>query len=158
MKRGSNPIRPSWNERTTRNPSSPSLISSPTGHRAAAPWPVWHSPRLFQLFGAFGHQKLLRTAKRSAFQLASIKFVWVKTIQNQHKHIIGWVVAIVEIYHFLNPESNGHLYLTPHVILIILRFSTQPDSPHSQILRKAGQKKAEPNRPIVSQSQCPNSI
>jgi hypothetical protein len=31
---------------------------------------------------------------------------------------------------------------------MILRFSTQPDSPHSQILRKAGQKKAEPNRPI----------
>jgi hypothetical protein len=29
---------------------------------------------------------------------------------------------------------------------MILRFSTQPDSSHSQILRKAGQKKAEPNR------------
>ena len=46
-------------------------------------------PCLFQLFGASGHQKLLRTAKRSAFQSASIKFVWAKTIQNQHKHIIG---------------------------------------------------------------------
>jgi hypothetical protein len=32
---------------------------------------------------------------------------------------------------------------------MILRFSAQPDSPHSQILRKAGQKKAEPNRPMV---------
>jgi hypothetical protein len=32
---------------------------------------------------------------------------------------------------------------------MILRFSPQPDSPHSQILRKAGQKKAEPNRPDV---------
>jgi hypothetical protein len=30
---------------------------------------------------------------------------------------------------------------------MILRFSTQPDSFHSQILRKAGQKKAEPNSP-----------
>jgi hypothetical protein len=30
---------------------------------------------------------------------------------------------------------------------MIPRFSTQPDSSHSQILRKAGQKKAEPNRP-----------
>jgi hypothetical protein len=30
---------------------------------------------------------------------------------------------------------------------MILRFSPQPDSPHSQIFRKAGQKKAEPNRP-----------
>jgi hypothetical protein len=33
---------------------------------------------------------------------------------------------------------------------MILRFSTQPDSHHSQILRKAGQKKAEPNRPYIS--------
>jgi hypothetical protein len=31
---------------------------------------------------------------------------------------------------------------------MILRFSTQPDSSHSQILRKAGQKKAEPNMPM----------
>jgi hypothetical protein len=44
---------------------------------------------LFQLLAASGHQKLLRTAKRSAFQPASIKFVGAKTIQNQHKHIIG---------------------------------------------------------------------
>jgi hypothetical protein len=29
---------------------------------------------------------------------------------------------------------------------MILRFSPQPDSLHSQIFRKAGQKKAEPNR------------
>jgi hypothetical protein len=104
-------------------------------------------PCLFQLFGASGHQKLLRTAKRSAFQSVSIKFVWVKIIQNQHKHIIGWVVAIVGIRHFLHPESYRHLYLPSYIILIILRFSTQSDSPHSQILRKAGQKKAEPNRP-----------
>jgi hypothetical protein len=46
-------------------------------------------PCLFQLCAACGHQKLLRTAKHLAFQPASIKFVWVKTIQNQHKHIIG---------------------------------------------------------------------
>jgi hypothetical protein len=30
---------------------------------------------------------------------------------------------------------------------MILRFSPQPDSLHSQIFRKAGQKKAEPNTP-----------
>jgi hypothetical protein len=30
---------------------------------------------------------------------------------------------------------------------MILRFSPQPDSPYSQIFRKAGQKKAKPNRP-----------
>jgi hypothetical protein len=41
-----------------------------------------HGPRLFQLFRASGHQKLLRTAKCLAFQSASIKFVWLKTIQN----------------------------------------------------------------------------
>jgi hypothetical protein len=46
-------------------------------------------PCLFRLFAASGHQKLLRTVKHSAFQAASIKFVWVKIIQNQHKHIIG---------------------------------------------------------------------
>jgi hypothetical protein len=28
---------------------------------------------------------------------------------------------------------------------MIFRFFSQPDSPHSQIFRKAGQKKAEPN-------------
>jgi hypothetical protein len=33
---------------------------------------------------------------------------------------------------------------------MILRFFPQPDSPHSQIFRKAGSKKAEPNRPLVS--------
>jgi hypothetical protein len=48
-----------------------------------------YSPCLFRLFAASGHQKLPRTAKHLAFQPASIKFVWVKTIQNQHKHIIG---------------------------------------------------------------------
>jgi hypothetical protein len=32
---------------------------------------------------------LLCTIKHSAFQPASVKFVWVKLIQNQHKHIIG---------------------------------------------------------------------
>jgi hypothetical protein len=47
------------------------------------------NPCLFRLLAASGHQKLLRTAKRSAFQPVSIKFVGEKTIQNQHKHIIG---------------------------------------------------------------------
>jgi hypothetical protein len=50
---------------------------------------TWYCPCLFQLFGTSGHQKLLWTAKHSAFQSAFIKFVWLKTIQNQHKHIIG---------------------------------------------------------------------
>jgi hypothetical protein len=82
---------------------------------------------LFQLLAASGHQKLLRTVKRSAFQPASIKFVGAKTIQNQHKHIIGWVVVIVGIYHFLDPEPYEQLYLPPYVIVMILRFSPQLD-------------------------------
>jgi hypothetical protein len=53
-----------------------------------APIPA-HRPCLFRLLAASGHQKLLRTAKRSAFQPTFIKFVGAKTIQNQHKHIIG---------------------------------------------------------------------
>jgi hypothetical protein len=46
-------------------------------------------PCLFRLLAASGHQKLMRIAKRSAFQPASIKFFGAKTIQNQYKHIIG---------------------------------------------------------------------
>jgi hypothetical protein len=103
---------------------------------------------LFRLLAASDHQKLLRTAKRSAFQPTSIKFVGTKTIQNQHKHIIGWVIVIVIIRHFLDLEPYEQLYLPPHIIVMILRFSPQPDSLHSQIFRKAGQKKAEPNRLI----------
>jgi hypothetical protein len=38
---------------------------------------------------------------------------------------------------------------------MILRFFPQPDSPHIQIFRKAGQKKAEPNRPIACLSVGP---
>jgi hypothetical protein len=110
--------------------------------------PVWYCPCLFRILTASGHQKLLRTAKHSVFQSASIKFVWAKTIKNQHKHIIGWVVVIVGIRHFLDPKPYKQLYLPSHVILMILRFYPQPDSPHSQIFRKVGQKKAEPNRPI----------
>jgi hypothetical protein len=98
---------------------------------------------------ASGHQKLLRTAKRSTFQSTSIKVDLVKTIQNQHKHIIGQVVAIVGICHFLDHEPYGQLYLPPHVIPTILRFSPQPDSPHNKIIRKDGQRKAESNKPIV---------
>jgi hypothetical protein len=55
---------------------------------------------------------------------------------------------MVGIRHFLDPEPYEQLYLPPHVIVMILRFSPQSDSPHSQIFRKAGRKKAEPNRLI----------
>jgi hypothetical protein len=109
---------------------------------------------LFRILAASGHQKPLRTAKRSAFQPASIKFVRAKTIQNQRKHIISWVVIIVGIRYFIDPEPYEQLYLPTHVIVIILRFSLQPDSPQSQIFRKVGQKKAEPNRPYLASPRC----
>jgi hypothetical protein len=82
----------------------------------------------------------MHTLKRSAFRPASIKFVWIKIIQSQHKHIIGWVVLIVKIRHVLDLEPYEHIYLSPYVILIIHRFSTQLDSQ-----KKVGQNKAEPN-------------
>jgi hypothetical protein len=63
------------------------IVPAETPRRACSM--VMHWACLFRLLTASGHQKLLRTAKRSAFQLASIKFVEAKTIQNQHKHIIG---------------------------------------------------------------------
>jgi hypothetical protein len=56
---------------------------------------------------------------------------------------------IVGICWFLDPEPFGPLHLPPHVIHTILRFFPQPDSLHSQIFRKAGQKKAEPNSPTL---------
>jgi hypothetical protein len=125
---------------------TPLVAESTSG--TSCPKYIWAC--LFRLFAASGHQKLLRTVKRSVFQPASIKFVGAKTIQNQHKHIIGWFVVIVGIRHFLDPEPYEQLYLPPHVIVMILIFSPQSDSPYSQIFRKAGQKKAEPNMSIAS--------
>jgi hypothetical protein len=40
----------------------------------------------------------------------------VKTIQNQHKHIIGRVVGIAGIRHFLDPKTYEHLHLLLHVM------------------------------------------
>jgi hypothetical protein len=51
-----------------------------TGARAL--WVVWLCACLFRILTASIHQKLLRTAKRSAFQPASIKFIGTKIIQN----------------------------------------------------------------------------
>jgi hypothetical protein len=75
------------------NQCSPSSNPDPDGyfsnHITSLLARASYSVCLFWLFAASGHQKLLRTAKHSAFQSASIKFVWIKNIQNQHKHIIG---------------------------------------------------------------------
>lgn len=77
----------------------------------------------FQLFSAYNHQKLLRTTKRSVFQLAFIKIDSVKTIQNQHIHIINRVFALVGIYYFLDLEPYRHRHLLPHEIYTILSTS-----------------------------------
>jgi hypothetical protein len=80
--------------------------------------------------------------------LAFIRIVLVKTVQNQHEHKIDRFIMIVEIRHFLDPKPFEPLCMPPHVIPTILRFSPQPDCLHGQILRKVGQKKAEPNMPM----------
>jgi hypothetical protein len=54
---------------------------------------------------------------------------------------------IVGICCFLDPKPFGPLHFPLYVIHTILRFFPQLDSLHSQILRKTGQKKTEPNRP-----------
>jgi hypothetical protein len=73
------------------------------------------------------------------------QIVLVKTVQNQHEHIIGRVVMIVRICCFLDLEPFGPLHLHLHVITMILRFFPQPDSsqPDSQ---KRWSEKAKPNR------------
>jgi hypothetical protein len=53
------------------------IICIPVGPSQARRCP---GPLKPQFFGASGYQKLLWTTKRSTFQSASIKFVWLKTI------------------------------------------------------------------------------
>jgi hypothetical protein len=105
------------------------------------------APVCLGFFQLLATKSCCRSPNAPAFQPASIKIVLVKTIQNQHEHKIGRIVIIVGICWFLDPEPFRPLHLPPHVIHTILRFFPQPDSLHSQIFRKAGQKKAEPNTP-----------
>jgi hypothetical protein len=98
-------------------------------------------------FLASSHQKLSRTAKHLTFQTAFMRITLVKTVQNQCEHRIDRVIMIAGVCHFLDPKPYEPLHLPSQVISIILRFSTQPDSPHSQILEKARQKKDKTNRP-----------
>jgi hypothetical protein len=107
------------------------------------------APVCLGFFQLLATKSCCRSPNTLAFQPASIRIALVKTVQNQHEHKIGRIVMIVGICCFLDPGPFGPLHLPPHVIHIILKFFSQPDSLHSQILRKAGQKKAEPNRPLV---------
>lgn len=83
---------------------------------------LWLGPVCFSFF-RFWPLKVVAECQMFSFWAWFNKNQFSKTIQNQHKHIIRRVIAIVQICHFL-------------------------DSPHSNILGKARQKKAEPNRPI----------
>lgn len=66
-----------------------------------------------------------------------------KNHPKSREHRIGRVAAILGIYHFLDYEP--HINLSPHAISTILRFSSQLDFLHSQIIRKVYKKKAELN-------------
>jgi hypothetical protein len=109
-------------------------------------WQVHVSAAESSRYELLATKSCCRSSNAPVFQPVSIKITSVKTVQNQHEHKIGRIVMIVGICWFIDPEPFGPLHLPPHVIHTILRFFLQPDSLHSQIFRKAGQKKAEPNR------------
>jgi hypothetical protein len=100
-----------------------------------------YGPVCLGFFQLLAIKSCRRSPNAPAFQPASIRITLVKTVQNQHEHKIGWIVTIVGICCFLDPEPFGPLHLPSHVIHTILKFSTKSDSLYSQIIRKAGQKK-----------------
>jgi hypothetical protein len=53
---------------------------------------------------------------------------------------------IIGIHRFLDFEHFGSLYLPSHVIQAMLRFFLHTYSLYRQIIRKADQKKTEPNK------------
>jgi hypothetical protein len=125
----------------------PGRIAGVGNSGSSAPHAI--APVCLSFFQLLATKNCCRLPNASAFQPASIRIALVKTVQNQHEHKIGRIVTIVGICCFLDPKPFGPLHLSLHVIHTILRFFPQPNSLHSQILRKAGQKKAEPNRHIV---------
>jgi hypothetical protein len=74
-------------------------------------------PVRFSFFVDFGCQKLLWTAKRSAFQSASMRIALVKIVQNQREYTIGRAAAIGGIHHFLDLKPYEPLHLPPYVPL-----------------------------------------
>jgi hypothetical protein len=87
-----------------------------------------YGPVCFSLFAASGRHKLMRTVKRLVFQTVFVRIALLKTVQNQCEHKLSRVVAIVGICHFQDSKLYGPIYLPPHVISTILRFSPQLDS------------------------------
>jgi hypothetical protein len=81
------------------------------------------------------------------FQPASIRIVLIKSVQNQHKHGISGVVAILRIHCFLDPKLFGSLQIFSHVIFTIFRFLSYPNYLSSQ---KKLVKKTEPNIYLIT--------
>jgi hypothetical protein len=106
-------------------------------HGYSAPFDRYVKSLCDWAFLASGHQKMLWSGKRSAFQSASIRISLVKLVRNQYEHRIDRVITIVGIHRFLYIEHFGPLHLPPYVIRTILRFffttrfSLQPDSQKS---------------------------
>jgi hypothetical protein len=55
----------------------------------AGPTSDRHSPRLIRFFQLMAIKTCCRLPNAQLFSQLFIKSVWVKTIQNQHKHIIS---------------------------------------------------------------------
>lgn len=107
---------------------------------------MWFSWTFFQVVcfcfsAASGYEKLLLTVKHPIFQTTFIRITLMITIKKQ---LIknGRIVTKVGIYYFLHPKPYKHLYLSPDVILMILKFSPRLD-PQTNL-----SKKAETNKPF----------
>jgi hypothetical protein len=88
---------------------------------------------VWAFFRLLATKSCCRLSNALVFQPTSIRTALVKTVENQHEHIIGRVVVIVEIHRFLDPEPFGPLHLPPHIIPTIHRFFSQPDYLHRHI-------------------------
>lgn len=128
------------------------------GSTEARLWVVLARPRywvcLFQLFSASGNQKLLQTVKHSAFQPASMRTVLVKTDQNQREYRISQVVGIIGNCHYLYPKPYGLFYLHPHIISMIHRFSSQPESQKSYSEKKTFMTNTALGAPVFGLCSC----
>jgi hypothetical protein len=69
-----------------------------------------------------------------------------------------YFLFLIRIYNLIicvskHPEFTHQLLSTaaePNIQILTTSFSSQPAFPHSQLFRKALQKKAEPNMPYIS--------
>jgi hypothetical protein len=52
-----------------------------------------------------------------------MRITLMKIVQNQYEHIIGRVVTMGGIRHFLDSKPYGSLHLPPHVIFTSIDYS-----------------------------------